>query len=94
MIGGFHNGEVNEDTRAVWNSVAPGLEANANWVGGQTWEINAVQSQVVAGTNYIFHVTSNDGHKKSVKVFVPLPYTGNPAEVSGVAEGHVESSAF
>ena len=42
MIGGFQDHGVTEEARAAWVSVAPGLEGNENWVGGQTWEINAV----------------------------------------------------
>ena len=94
MIGGFQDKGISEEARAAWASVVAGLDANANWTAGQTWEINAVQTQVVAGTNYFYHVTSNGGHKKSVKVFVPLPHTGSPAEVSGVADGHVDISAL
>lgn len=92
MIGGFHQSEVNADTQAVWDSVQGSLEHHANWVQGQTWTIDSVSSQVVAGTNYWFHVTSNHGVKKSVRVFVPLPHTGAPAEVGTVVDGHTEAT--
>ena len=88
MIGGFQDKGVTEEARAAWASVLPSLETNGNWVAGKTWEINSVQTQVVAGTNYLFAVTSNDGDKKTVKVFVPLPYTNAPAEVSEIHDGH------
>ena len=61
MIGGFQNKGVTEEAQAAWNSVQASLEDNANWVKGETWNIDSVETQVVAGTNYFFHVTSTDG---------------------------------
>mmetsp|Transcript_6467 Transcript_6467/g.10058 ORF Transcript_6467/g.10058 Transcript_6467/m.10058 type:complete len:86 (-) Transcript_6467:99-356(-) len=38
-------------------------------------------SQVVAGVNYALKI-KHDGGVANVKVFKPLPHTGNPAEVT------------
>ena len=88
MIGGFQDKGVSAEAQAAWDSVHAGLEAHEQWPKGHTWTIDTCHSQVVAGTNYFFHVTSSNGDKKSVRVFVPLPHTNAPAQVSGVFDGH------
>jgi hypothetical protein len=37
--------------------------------------VDKAWTQVVAGTNYFFHLTTNDHKKVSVCIFVPLPHT-------------------
>ena len=49
----------------------------------------AIKKQVVAGTNYMVKVQVSDDHYAHVKIFKPLPHTGQPAEVKEV---HVDKS--
>jgi hypothetical protein len=59
-------------------------------VGGHatSYTIDKAWSQVVAGTNYHFNLTSNDNHKYTVTIYEPLPHTHSPAEVSSGSVGH------
>ncbi|EGR30081.1 hypothetical protein IMG5_142740, partial [Ichthyophthirius multifiliis] len=45
-------------------------------------QVNSVQQQVVAGTNYTFVLTTNEGNKIEVRVFKPLPHTNQPTSVT------------
>ncbi len=40
------------------------------------FEALEVQSQVVAGTNLVFRVQVDEGKYIGVKIFIPLPHTG------------------
>lgn len=55
-----------------------------------SFTVDKVHSQVVAGTNYFFHLTANDGAKVSATIFVPLPHTNEPAQVTDAHQDHVE----
>ena len=37
-----------------------------------SFTINSVTTQIVAGRNYHFHLTANDGQKYTVEIYVPL----------------------
>ena len=56
-----------------------------------SFTVDSVHTQVVAGTNYFFHITSNDGHKYSVFIHVPLPHTGAPSSLSFAEHGHTQA---
>lgn len=47
----------------------------------------AVRKQVVAGTNYWVKVQVGESNFIHVKIFKPLPYTNQPAEVKEVHSG-------
>ena len=47
----------------------------------------AVRKQVVAGTNYWVKVQVGESNFIHVKIFRPLPHTGQPAEVKEVHSG-------
>ena len=47
----------------------------------ESWTVCHVTSQVVAGTNFTFCVDVGAG-KVQMRVFRPLPHTGNPTELS------------
>ena len=53
-----------------------------------------MKSQVVAGTNYWFKVDVGNGEYLFVKVFKPLPYTGNPPELVEVEQGKSDGDEF
>ena len=49
-------------------------------------EIESAQSQVVAGVNYLLSIIAENGGGKHVKyvvkVFKPLPHTGDPMKIT------------
>lgn len=49
----------------------------------------AIKKQVVAGMNYLVKVQVSDDHYIHVKIYKPLPHTGEPA---GVTEVHLDKS--
>ena len=57
-------------------------------VKAASWEIVKVHSQVVAGTNWWFHLKADNGDEWSACIYEPLPHTGQPAEVCIVEKGH------
>ncbi len=89
MIGGFGDASTTiteEHKDLVKNNLA---KINAKLgTHATSFTINSVTTQVVAGTNYFFHLTSNDGKKYSALIYVPLPHTNAPAEVSKAEVGH------
>ena len=88
MIGGFSANEIDDSAREAWAAALSNQNHPTNWATGKNWTLNSVETQVVAGTNYWFHVTSDQGEKRSVKVFVPLPHTNEKAYVTQECEGH------
>ncbi len=52
------------------------LGANHN-----SFAVDKVFTQVVAGTYYHFHLTADNGDKVSALVFEPLPHTNEQARV-------------
>ena len=59
----------------------------SGWNGVSTqWTPVSFSSQVVAGTNFFVKVKIDDtptGHMH-LRIFRPLPHTGNPASIGGV----------
>ena len=83
MIGGFSEQTVEDHHRNMIN----GLKANfETQLGGSnaSFHVDKVFTQVVAGTYYHFHLTSDNGKQLSVLVFEPLPHTQQPATVERV----------
>lgn len=68
MIGGFHQQDVSAEHQNLVNSqkdhINSRLGANHN-----SYTVNQVWTQVVAGTNYFFHLTADDNSQVSVCVF-------------------------
>ena len=60
MIGGPAQQEVTQDHRDIVNSNVAGINGKTG-VNAASWTINSVESQVVAGVNYFFHLTSDNG---------------------------------
>jgi hypothetical protein len=56
-----------------------------------SFKINKVFTQIVAGTYYHFHLTADNGDKLSVLVFQPLPHTNEQTRVEYVQKGHTEA---
>lgn len=87
MIGGLSSTPVTQEhqdlVKANLASINSSSHANAT-----SYHVDKAWVQVVAGTNYFFHVTDNNHKKWSVFVEVPLPHTNAPAKVTHVAAGH------
>ena len=54
----------------------------------------AVKTQVVAGLNYLFKVDVGNGEFIWVKVYQPLPHTGEPPELLDLEEGKTDADDF
>ncbi len=91
MVGGFtHQEEITQEQKDLVASHLAQINAKHN-SHATSFHVDAVFTQVVAGTNYFFHLTANDGSKLSVSVFVPLPHTNAPSELNIVEAGHTEA---
>ena len=96
MPGGFGaNKQPDEETMALFNSLRPAVEQQAGQSFSE-WQIMHYQSQVVAGTNYWVKIAVGSGDKDfiHVKIFRPLPHTGDPAEVKEVHQGKAADDSF
>lgn len=88
MIGGFSEQEITQDHIDIVNANCAKINEKGGW-NAASWTINKVQSQVVAGVNYNFHLTADNGNDKcTVKLFVPLPHANAPTEVVEHSAGH------
>lgn len=84
--------DISHEAKTAWENAQASLEHHENWAKGQaSWTIDSVQTQVVAGKNYWYHVTSDEGIKKSVLVHVPLE-AGAQVEVKAVVDGHTDAT--
>jgi hypothetical protein len=91
MIGGFGGAiEITQDHKDLVSHNVAAINAKTG-AHATSYTINSVHSQVVAGTNYFFHLTDNTGHKYSVFVHVPLPHTHAPAEFKWAEAGHTHA---
>ena len=74
-----------------------GMKGEVEAKTGKTYgSLTAVHytSQVVAGCNYWVKFVTDGGEYIHVKIFKPLPHTGNPATISEHHEGQTEDAAF
>jgi len=90
MIGGFSQQNVEDHHRDLINTLKPSFESKLG-ATHSNWTIDAVFSQVVAGTYVHVHLTGDNGAQVSVLVFEPLPHTNQPATVELVENGHTEA---
>ena len=90
MPGGFHQSEVSEESKGYLNANVAAINHKLG-VHHDKYEIKEQWSQVVAGTNYFYHVHHGDD-KYSVLIHVPLPHTGEPAILSYAKPGYHEPS--
>lgn len=94
MIGGLAGGHSSHDVTAEHTALVNSHLADLNAKLGThatSFTVNSVHTQVVAGTNYFFHLTSNDGHKYSASFYEPLPHTGNPITLSWAEADHTQA---
>jgi cystatin-A/B len=91
MVGGFGQAKaVTDEIRAICDDIRPQVENNLS-KSFNTWEPVNFKTQVVAGTNYKVKVKVSDNEFIHVKVFKPLPHTGEALSLTEVTEGHNES---
>ncbi len=90
MPGGFSEQTVEDHHRNLVQQTQQSFESQLG-ASNTSYNIDKVFSQVVAGTYYHFHLTSNNGQQVSVLVFEPLPHTNEPAKVERVEQGHTEA---
>ena len=84
MVGGF--GEEREMIEEVALMVAA-LKEDIEVQAGETFETFdpiSYKSQVVAGINYDVTVRTGDEKSVVVRIFKPLPHTGEPPKVTSV----------
>ena len=88
--GGFSPVEV---TQEITNLVNSNLAALNSATGANATSFTVVKafSQVVAGTNYFLHLNTNDGKPFSAVIFVPLPHTNAPDQVTLGEAGHTDA---
>jgi hypothetical protein len=67
-------------------SINSKLNSNHN-----SFTVNKVFTQVVAGAYYHFHLTSDNGEKLSALIFEPLPHTNEQPKVESVEKGHTQA---
>ena len=93
MCGGHSQPRAcDEDERPMFVGLKAAVEAQTG-VQYSEFEPVSCTSQVVAGTIFWVKVRTNDAHVH-MKVFRPLPHTGNPAEVQAVHPGQTEDAPF
>ena len=94
MLGAFGDAkDATEETQTVADTVRASVEAQT----GQTytkWTATKFTSQVVAGKNLRIKVQVGDTDYIHIKVFVPLPHTGNPVELKEVTVSQTADSAL
>lgn len=76
--GGNQAQNITQEHRDLVNHNLAGLNAKTG-AHATSFTVNKVATQVVAGTNYHFHLTSNDGKPYTATIHVPLPHTNSPA---------------
>ena len=93
MLGGHSQiRDADEDETAMFVSLKGEVEGRTSEQYSE-FEIVGCTSQVVAGTNFWVKVRTNNGHVH-VKIFRPLPHTGQPATVNEVHTGQTVDAPF
>lgn len=86
MCGGTSDAKpADAEIQAIINEVKGAVEDK---VGKKldTYTPVSYKTQVVAGTNYFVKVNAGDEHLH-LRIFAPLPHTGNPKELADLQRG-------
>ncbi len=95
MMGGHSaNKQPNAEELEFFLEHRGAIEALAGGNAFQHFEIVHFTSQVVAGTVYQLNIKVADGEHIHVKIFKPLPHTGQPAQIQVVTRGHAHDAHF
>lgn len=88
MIGAAQTVDITQEDKDLVNSCKAGINAKCGHEH-ESFEILKASSQVVAGTNKFYHLKAAPQNEDlTVTIFVPLPHTNAPAEVSECSQGH------
>jgi len=82
---------ANEEELAMIEGLRSEVEARTE--GYSEWSVLGLTTQVVAGTNFWVKIQTDRGIIH-VKIFRPLPHTGNPCHVTEVNIGQTVDSPF
>ena len=96
MMGGHSDSKScadNPDEKQMFESMKAEVEEKTGKTYGSL-EAIVYTSQVVAGCNYWVKFKTDANEFIHVKIFKPLPHTGNPATISEFHEGQTEDGAF
>ena len=89
MPGGLAGRAVTQEDIDLVNQNLAGINTKLG-TSHTAFKVDSAHTQVVAGTNYFYHLTSEDHKKYSVVIFVPLPFTGNPPQVTLAEPDHTQ----
>ena len=95
LCGGHSNTKScadNQEEKEMFEGLKAQIEEKASKTYGQ-FEAILFTSQVVAGCNYWVKFRTEDEFVH-VKIFKPLPHTGNPPEIVEVHGGQTENAEF
>jgi hypothetical protein len=88
LCGAPQVGQVTAEDQARVNGLTAAINAQSG-TNHESYTVVAASTQVVAGTNYFYHLNGNPGNSPlTVTIYEPLPHTGEPAQVSQVSVGH------
>ena len=86
MNGGYQETELTEELTNLITHHTPEISGKVG-INAAVLNVEKVESQVVAGTNYRFYLNTG-GNKLTAIVHQPLPHTNAPSEVSNAYLGH------
>ena len=73
MMGGFSQQQVDQEHRDLIHGQTASINTKLG-TSHAAFSVDHVWTQVVAGTNYFFHLSAGD-HHYSVCIYQPLPHT-------------------
>ena len=87
MLGGHSNAKpADDDAKGVADSVREHVQQQLGRNFG-TFEVQSYTTQVVAGLNYNLKVLVDNEECLHLKVYKPLPHTGQPPQLSSCDAG-------
>jgi cystatin-A/B len=87
LVGGWNeSSELSEDVYNLAVSLKGEAEANLGTQFEQYHPIK-VRQQVVSGMNYLVKIQVSETHCIHVKIYQPLPHTGQPPHVTAIEGG-------
>lgn len=95
MLGGWtESNQLSQEQYQLITSLQPQIEATSGKEFKNGFHPVQIRQQVVAGMNYWVKIQVGESEYIHVKIFVPLPHTGAPAEIKEVTEGHTLEEAI
>jgi len=85
--GGNSQCEITQEIVDLVNNNVSALNARTG-ANASSYTVVKAKSQVVAGRNYHLHLNSNTGAPFTATIFVPLPGSNDPVQVTRGEAGH------